>query len=139
MTSAHIVLNKIKHSFIESTKGRESFNVVIWMWGGLFYLISFIIIEPKMSYVYNSFFAKTVAIFVIFYALWHFYVSIKCAPKKPVLTKEEKQLEKMKKDSFYSSISKKLFLQEPITKMNPRNILVLLDLYIIIHYIGFIY
>lgn len=139
MILIHNFLNKIKHSFIESTKGRESFSVVTWMWGGLFYFITIMLIEPRISSSYVGFFGRFLSSLIVLYALWHFYVSIKCAPKKLALSKEEKKLEKMKQTSFFSSISKKFFLQEPITKINPRNILVLLDLYIVIHFAGLIF
>ena len=131
-------LNKIKNSFINSTKGLESFKVVTWGWGVFFYFLSFSIFNKLLIKINIKIFDRILAISLIIYFIWHIYVSIRCAPKTPKLTKEEKEQLRIKNGGASKIFLKKLFLQESITEMNSRNILIALDLYFILSFYSFI-
>ena len=132
-------LNKIKKSFINSSKGLENFSVITWGWGALSYIVSYFIFN-KLIYLINSkFFDYSLAILLIIYFIWHFYVAIKCYPKAPKLTKEEKEKLKLERGGASKSFMRKLFLQEPITKMNTRNMLCAIDILAILHFYSFIH
>ena len=75
---------------------------------------------------------------LIIYFVWHIYVAIKCAPKKPKLSNEEKEQLKIQNGGMSKKIFKKLFLQESITEVNYRNILIALDIYFILSFYSFI-
>ena len=84
-------LNIIKNSFIASTKGQEKMSVVIWGWGCSIYVILIFIINKLLQKIDIKFFYISISILVIIYLIWHIYVLIKCFPKSPKLTKEEKE------------------------------------------------
>lgn len=133
-----IFLNKVKISFINSSKGLEDFSIVSWGWGGFFYFFSFFILDkiPRSSNL--KFLNNSIAIIVIIYFIWHMYATIKCFPKAPKLTKEEKEQLKIKNGGVTKVFFRKLFLQESITKTNPRSILIVMDLFFILHFYSFI-
>jgi len=132
-----IFLNKIKNSFINSSKGQEKFTIIIWGWGFCSYIAILIII--KLSRLINlKFLYSSIAFLIIIYLIWHIYVSIKCFPKSPKLSKEEKEQLRLQRGGASKIFFRKLFLQEPITKMNPRNILIAIDIYFILYFYAFI-
>lgn len=137
-TYMKIFLNKIKASFINSTNGLESFAVVTWGWGAFFYFLSFSVFDNLLKKINIKIFDRILAISLIIYFVWHIYVAIKCAPKKPKLTKEEKEQLRIQKGGSSKIFFKKLFLQESITEMNSRNILIALDIYFILSFYSFI-
>jgi hypothetical protein len=64
----------------------------------------------------------------------------KCSPKKPKLTKEEKELlkEQSKKERGKKFL-RKLFLQEPITQTDPVFVTMVIDIFFIAHFGGYIF
>jgi hypothetical protein len=131
-------LDKIKISFINSTKGLESFSIVTWGWGVFFYFLAYYFFDKLLIKINAKMLDRATAILVIIYFIWHIYATIKCAPKVPKLSKEEKEQLKIQNGGSSKAILRKLFLQEPITKMNPRNILIVIDLYFILHFYSYI-
>jgi hypothetical protein len=132
-------LKKIKLSLINSTNGTESYAVVSWIWGGLFYFIFLFFAEDFVRNYKFDFIGKSLSALIVLYSIWHIYAVIKCAPKKPKLTEEEIKILKLNRPSFLNSFSRKLFLQEPITKIESKRILILIDAYLIVHFFGFIW
>ena len=132
-------LNKIKISFINSSKGLESFSVIIWGWGTLSYLASYFIFNNLIIAINSKFFDYSLSILLIIYFLWHFYVAIKCYPKTPKLSKEEKEKLKIQMGGTSKIFLRKLFLKEPITKMNSRNMLCAIDIVFILHFYSFVH
>ena len=117
----------LKHHFIIAQKGEEDLAIVLWVWGGGAYLLSFFI--NNLILLTKIMFVKwVVAILIITYFIWHIVIVRKCTPKKPPLSKEEK--ERLKKDRV-NRFFRKLFLKEPITKWNPSVIAIIIDLYVI--------
>ena len=133
-----IFLNIIKISFINSTKGLESFAVVAWGWGMFFYFLSFFVFNNLLIKINIKMFDLILEVALIIYFVWHIYVVIKCAPKKPKLSNEEKEQLKIQNGGMSKKIFKKLFLQESITEVNYRNILIALDIYFILSFYSFI-
>ena len=130
-------INKIKNSFINSSKGQERFSIIIWGWGVISY-IAIVILTKLIRLIDLKFLYISIAFLVIFYLIWHIFVCIKCFPKSPKLSKEEKEQLKLQRGGVSKVFFRKLFLQEPITKMNPRNILIAIDLYFILYFYSFI-
>ena len=127
-------LNKIRISFIKSTKGLESFSVIIWYWGALVYFLAYFVFNKVLGKFNLSFFVYPISIFFIIYFIWHIYATIKCAPKRPKLTKEEKEKLKIQHGGASKVFLRKLFLQESITEINSRNILIAIDIFLILHF-----
>jgi hypothetical protein len=127
-------LNKIKTSFINSSKGLENFSVIIWGWGLFSYLASYLIFNKLIRATDIKFFQYSLSIILIIYFIWHIYVAIKCFPKAPKLSKEEKEKLKLQNGGASRVFFRKLFLQESITKMNNRNVLIAIDLFAILHF-----
>jgi len=132
-------LNKIKRSFVNASKGLESFSVVAWGWGGLFYLVSYFIFNKLVIAINSKFFDYSLLILLTIYLVWHIYVAIRCFPKAPKLSKEEKEKLKIQNGGASRAFLRKLFLQEPITKTNSRNILIAIDTLILLHFYALIY
>ncbi len=131
-------LNKIKISFVNSSKGLEKFSIVSWGWGGLFYLVSYFIFNKLVIAINSKFFDYSLLILLTIYLVWHMYVSIKCFPKTPKLSKEEKEKLKIQNGGASRAFLRKLFLQESITKTNGRNILIAIDILILLHFYALI-
>ena len=124
----------LKHHFVIANQGKEDLIIVLWVWGGGAYLLSFFI--NKLLLLTTLIFAKwIIAILVIAYFVWHIVVIKKCSPKKPALSKEAK--EKLKKDRARRFL-RKLFLNEPITKWNPALVATVIDLYVIVCFIEYL-
>ena len=132
-------LNKIKISFINSSKGLEDFSIVLWRWGVLSYLASYFILNKLIILINLKFFDYSLSILVVIYYIWHFYVAIKCFPKAPKLSNEEKEMLKIQRGGVSKTFFRKLFLQESITKMNPRNTLCAIDIICILHFYSYIH
>ncbi|NBX53297.1 MAG: hypothetical protein EBT63_06600 [Proteobacteria bacterium] len=132
------ILQKFTKSFLDASQGQESFGFVMWFWGGFFYLLGFFIFDDIDKKLKNSFFLTPVLILLASYFVWHIYVAIKCAPKNPKLSKEEQKIVELKKPSLANSLLRKLFLQEPVNKINPRNLIIILDLYFFLHFMSLI-
>jgi hypothetical protein len=127
-------LNKIKTSFIKSTKGLESFSVITWYWGAIAYFLAYFIFDNAFRKFNLSFLAYPLSVFFVIYFIWHIYATIKCAPKRPKLTKEEKEILKIQNGGASKAFFRKLFLQESITELNSRNILIAIDIFLILHF-----
>lgn len=132
-------LNKIKISFENASKGLESFLVIAWGWGGIFYLASYFIFNKLVIAINSKFFDYSLSILLTIYLVWHMYVAIKCFPKTPKLSKEEKEKLKIQNGGASKAFLRKLFLQESITKTNGRNILIAIDILILLHFYALIY
>ena len=128
------LFSKIKHHFNIAKKGKEDLVIVLWVWGGVAYILSFFI--NKIIIVANFMLIKwIIAILVIIYFIWHIIIIKKCSPQKTLLSKDEKK--RLKKDRTKRFL-RKLFLKEPITKWNPSLIATIIDLYIIIHFANYL-
>ena len=133
------ILNKIEESFKKSMNGEEDLKIVIRYWGIIGYLVAFFIFNKIIKMNKIAAVNSTIAMVAIVYFAWHFYVLIKCSPKKPHLTKEEKQeLRAKRRAEFFKSLGRKLLLQEPFTKWNPVLLTQVVDLFCITHFFMFI-
>ena len=133
-----VKFKQITQSLILATKGEEKFDIIKWYWGFLSYIFCFFVIEKIIKIISLKIIAAIIAYLVIGYYLWHIYVSIRCAPKIPKLTKEEKEIKRLKEGGFGKKLTRKLLLQESFSKLNPRNLLISVDLFIILHFISLI-
>lgn len=130
-----IKFTNITQSFILASKGKEKFDIVKWYWGFFSYLICFFIIYGILEKFSWKFIVSVISYGVIIYYIWHIYVTIKCAPKAIKLSKEEKEIKRLKEGGFFRKLTRKLLLQESFSKLNPRNLLVAIDLFMILHFI----
>jgi len=122
-------------SFILASKGKESFKIVQWYWGVFSYIISYFFINNMLGNISVKFIASAIAYLMVSYYFWHIYVAIKCAPKSIKLSKEEKEIKRIKEGGFGKKLMRKLLLQESFSKLNPRNLLIAIDLFMILHFI----
>lgn len=128
-------LEIIKTDFQRIQKGEENLNKVIWLWGGLAYIAAFFI--SKLVILIKIAFVKwLIAILAIIYFIWHILAVRRCSPKEPELTEEEKAA--LKKDRV-NKFFRKLFLKEPITKWNASTFSIVVDLYIIVVFFGYLF
>jgi hypothetical protein len=124
----------IKTHFNLAHNGKEELAVVLWVWGGGAYLISFFI--DKLILLINLLLIKwIISMLMIAYFAWHIVVIRKCSPKKPPLSLEEK--EKLKKDRFKRFL-RKLFLKESFTNWDPAVVAIVIDLYIVVHFLEYL-
>jgi hypothetical protein len=126
------ILSKITHSFIDASHGRESINNLIWRFGLIGYLITFFIINKII--LINKIIPINIllSLIPIIYFSWHIFALIKCTPKKPVLSKEDK-LKQKQEHQLMKSFFRKLFLQESLTKSNPILVTQIIDILFIIN------
>ncbi|MES2678075.1 MAG: hypothetical protein V4612_07195 [Pseudomonadota bacterium] len=125
---------KIKHHFDLVHDGKEDLVIVLWVWGGAAYFISFFI--NKLVLWINLILIKWfLSVLVIAYFVWHIFIIRRCSPKKPPLSQEEK--ERLKKDRF-KRFCRKLFLKEPFTKWNPPIVATAIDLYVIVYFLEYL-
>ena len=123
-----------KHHFTIANQGKEDLVIVLWVWGGVAYLLSLII--NKLVLLTKIMFIKwVIAILTIAYFVWHIIIIKKCSPKKPPLSETEK--ERLKKDRV-NRFFRKLFLKEPITKWNPPTVATVIDIYIIVCFLSYL-
>lgn len=131
-----IYLKKIDLSFKKIMKGEEDLKTVMWFWGGIAYVFTYLILRKVLKISESEILDLVISSFVIAYFIWHIYALKKCSPKKPKLTKEQKEIlkkERMKRIS--KSFLRKIMLQEPISKWNSASVLIALNLlYIIIFF-----
>jgi hypothetical protein len=126
--------SEIKHHFDLVHTGKEDLVIVLWVWGGGAYLLSFFV--NKLVLFINLLFLKwVISMLVIAYFVWHIFIIRRCSPKKPPLSPEEK--EKLKKDRF-KRFFRKLFLREPFTKWDPAVVGIAINLYIIVHFLEYL-
>lgn len=122
------ILNKIENSFMLSSKGQESMQIVMWYWGGIAYFAAYIL-NKMIIKIDSRIFDVTASLLVTVYFCWHIFILVKCSPKKPKLSPEEKQRIKLeRKKDRTRRFMRKLLLQEPITKWNPTLICGAIDL-----------
>jgi hypothetical protein len=133
------MLEGVRNSFIKATRGEEKLTVVIWWWGVISYLLSYFVVHKLIMSIDSRIFDFIVSFVMVTFFSWHSYVTKKCAPKKPKLTDEEKKKLKQAKDGFAKSFTKKLLLQEPITKWDPVFTVIMIDILCITHFFGFFF
>jgi len=127
-------LSIVKNHFNLAHNGKEELAIVLWVWGGGAYLISFFI-DKLVLFISLLFVKWIISMLVIAYFVWHIIVIRRCSPKKPPLSLEEK--ERLKKDRFKRFL-RKLFLKEPFTKWNPAVVATVIDLYIVVHFLEYL-
>lgn len=133
------LLNKIDASYKAAMKGQESVHNIIWWWGIVGYLVSYFIIDRIIKI--NDFRALDIIIslMMVVYFSWHIYVLRKCSPKKPKLTKEEKKKMRIEaRKNFGKSFMRKLLLQESITEWDPVFITMVMDVFCIANFLGYV-
>lgn len=125
----------LKSDFQKIQKGEENIDKVIWLWGGISYIAAFFI-SKLIILIKITFLKWIIAILVIVYFIWHILAVRRCSPKKPELTEEEKAA--LKKDRV-NRFFRKLFLKEPITKWNSSKFSIVVDLYVIVVFFGYLF
>lgn len=133
------LLHKIDVSFRAATKGQEDIKIVIRWWGILSYVIFFVIVDTLILKVNSRFFDLMLSWIGMIYFVWHIYALIKCKPKQPKLSKEEKQkIRQEKLRNAPRSFMRKLLLQEPVSKWNPVSMAIAADLLLFTNFLGYI-
>ena len=133
------LLNKIETSFKAAMKGEESISNLTKWWGVIGYLVTYFIIEKIVMAVDSRFVDVALSVSVILYFSWHIYALKKCSPKKPKLSKEEKQYLKIQaRKDLGKKFLRKLLLQESLTKWNPITVCMVIDVLCIACFLGYI-
>jgi hypothetical protein len=133
------IFNKIESSFRVAMKGQENVQTIIWWWGATAYVVSYFIIDRIVKINDLKFFDITLSLLMVIYFGWHIYVLRKCAPKKPQLSKEEKErIRQEEKGNRSRKFFRKLLLQEPITSWDPVFITIVIDAFCIAHFLGYV-
>jgi hypothetical protein len=133
------LLEKIETSFKASLRGEETIDNLIYYWGITAYLFSYFVTDSIIKFNNIRFIDVTLSALTVSYFVWHIYAMKKCAPKKPQLTKEEKQaIRAEKRRELGKKILRKLLLQEPISKTNPAFITIVVDLFSIAVFLSYI-
>jgi len=125
---------QIKQHFDLVRDGKEDLVIVLWVWGGFAYFLSFLI-SGLVSFIHLIFVKWILCAMVIAYFVWHIIIIRRCSPKKIPLSKEEKK--KLKQHRFKKFLQK-LFLKEPLTKWNPSIVATVIDIYVIVCFVGFL-
>lgn len=133
------IFNKIETSFRAAMKGEETTSNLIRWWGIVAYLLSYFVVDRLILGVNNRSLDVTLSVIGIIYFSWHIYVLRKCSPKKPKLSKEEKEyLKRQARKGLGKKILRKLFLQESVTNWNPVVVTIVIDVLFITHFLGYI-
>ncbi|MBP7709582.1 MAG: hypothetical protein KA100_00745 [Rickettsiales bacterium] len=134
------LFNKIETSFKAAMKGEESTSTLIKWWGIIAFLVSFFIIDRAVMSVDNRVFDVVLSSLAVIYFVWHIYVLRKCSPKKPKLSKEEKQfLKREARKNLGKKILRKLLLQEPVGEWNPVMVTMVIDVLCITQFMSYIF
>jgi hypothetical protein len=120
-------MKKIWQSFYKASLGQETTkSVEIYWFLSLCFL--FYIVHKIHTYFATRYFLLSIFLALCF--CWHLYAVYKCKPAVVEnKTKEEQQLEKIKKPK---SLLKKILLQEPISKPTWRQVVVVVDILLIL-------
>ena len=126
---------KIRNSFKKAWQGKENYKIITNWWGISFYLVLFFILHPIMSHnplwIINFIFA----VIIIIYLILHIILLYKNKNIKPKLSPEEKRYQKeLSQMSKTKRLTRKLFLQEPVTKWRPGLVFGAIDILIILEY-----
>ena len=131
---------KIKSSFKAATKGQETIKNLIWRWGAISYFLSYFVVNQIIKTVNLRFFDIAISLLMTSYFSWHIYVLKKCCPKKSPLTKEEKEkLREQTRKQFFKRFLRKIFLQEPISELNPITVVIVIDVFALATFLGYIF
>lgn len=133
------ILHKIDASFRACLKGEEDIKVVIRWWGFIGYAFFYLVVDTLVLKINYRFIDLILSWIGVVYFIWHIYVLVKCSPKKPKLTKEEKK--KIREEKWRNaprSFMRKLFLQESISKWNPVAMSIAADLLMFTNFLGYI-
>lgn len=134
------VFLNIEESFKRIMRGEEPLSKVIWSWGLFAYIISFFIFDHFVKVVDYRSFDIVISLLTVIYFSWHVYALVKCNPKKPKLSEEEKRQLKLKsKMERGKRILRKLFLQESLTQTNPAVVCAAVDFFFIAHFGNYIF
>lgn len=87
--------NKIFTSIKQATFGKEDINTVLYIYGASLILITVIIVKFLIPFV-HIYFEKFILYSLSLIFAWHIYIIFRCKPKAPKLTKEEKEIVKIK-------------------------------------------
>jgi hypothetical protein len=133
------IFDKIEASFKASMKGEETLHNLIWWWGAIGYLTAFFVIDEIVKVSTFRSVDILVSILTSVYFAWHIFVLKKCAPKKPQLSKEEKQaLRQERRKNFGKKFLRKLLLQESFSEWDPVFISIVIDLFSIATFSSYI-
>lgn len=117
--------------------GSGNLNHIIWLWGGFVYVLCFIFLFDLHSKIQSkTIFLITISL-LVFYFFWHIFITIKNSPKI-IKSKEEKNLDNLKNGGKLNTFMRKLFLQEPIFNSKPTRIVIVIDIFFIVHYLSYI-
>ncbi len=134
------ILTKVEQSFHKIKQGKEDLNKVLWHWGGFAYVFAFFILDFLVKKINFKFIDVLISVLAVAYFIFHLYALKKCAPKKPEISKEEKErLKRQAKMERGKRFLRKLLLQEPLTKTNPILIAGAIDLFFIAHFGNYIF
>jgi hypothetical protein len=134
------IFNRVEASFRAAMRGEESTTVLIKKWGIPAFLISFFVADQLVMYFDQRVVDVSISALVTLYFVWHIYVLKKCSPKKPKLTKEEKDiLKRQARKDLGKKILRKLLLQEPVSEWNPVKVTIILDVLFIAQFLGYIF
>jgi len=133
------LLNKVETSFKAALRGEEDVNTLMYRWGAISYIIAYFIVNKAIMAIDLRFIDITLSVLAICYFAWHFYVLRKCTPKKPEISKEEKQRLKIEaRKDMGKRFLRKLLLKEPISKWNPNTVCLVTDVFCIAQFMGYI-
>ena len=129
---------KAESSFKKSINGEEDIKILIRYWAIpsyiFFYFFIKLFIDKVDLAVINIFFAS----FAIAFYIWHLYAIYKCKPKKKKLTKEEREaLKRDRSRTLSKSFTRKLFLQESISKWDPVTVTIVADIFFLITFLAY--
>ncbi len=132
-------LNKAEASFKAAMRGEEAVQRIIWGWGAVGYLVAYFIADKLIKMVHIRAIDVIISLLMVSYFSWHFYVLKKCAPKKPQLTeKEKKELHEANRKEMGKKIMRKLLLQEPVGNSDPVFVTLVIDVFCIAVFLGYI-
>jgi hypothetical protein len=134
-----LLFEKIENSFKASIKGEEDIKTLIRWWGFLGYFFFYFVANKIIKASDLIFIDVAVSSIATIYFSWHIFAMIKCSPKKPKLSKEEKrELRKKQLKEAPKAFMRKLLLKEPISRWNPITMTIAMDLLFFTHFFGFI-
>lgn len=133
------LIHKIDASFRASLKGQESISILIRWWGFLGYAFFYFVIDSAILKINVAFIDLMLSWIGMVYFLWHIFAMVKCSPKKPKLTPEEKKkLREEKLRNAPRAFMRKLLLQESITKWNPVAMTIAADILFFANFLGYV-
>ncbi len=123
-------------SFKRANAGQENPQVLIWYWGVISYLFSYVVVNWLIRVLsFPRLLSVAISLLAVIYFAWHIFAMYKCRPRKKDL-KSHYNTSTNHKNVAYKSFVRKIFLKEPWFKWNPVVVIIVIDVIFLLYFLS---